>query len=80
MISDLRLGVSGVVDLGPVVPVAGFLGIWVLDLLWGQHVPVVLQGAGLHLLIVDFHFVCLVGIQDECVQVGELVILEREGI
>lgn len=72
----LRLGVIGIVNLGSVVPVAGFLGLWVLDLLGGQHVPVILQGAGLHLLIVDPHLVRLVWIQDQCVQMGELVILE----
>lgn len=75
--SYLRLSVAGVIDLGPVIPVAGFLGLWVLDLLRGQHVPVILQGAGLHLLIVDPHLVRLVWIQDQCVQVGQLVILER---
>lgn len=76
---DLRLGVGGIVDLGSVVPVAGFLGLRVLDHLGGQHVPVVLQGAGLHLLVVDPHLVRLVWIQDQRVQVGELVVLEREG-
>lgn len=74
---DLRLGVGGIVDLGSVVPVAGFLGLRVLDLLGGQHVPVVLQGAGLHLLVVDPHLIRLVWIQDQRVQVGELVVLER---
>lgn len=45
MISYLRLGVVRIVNLGSVVPVAGFLGLWVLDLLCWQHVPVILQGA-----------------------------------
>lgn len=76
LMSYLRLGVVGVLDLGSVVPVAGLLGLWVLDLLLGQHVPVIFQGAGLHLLIVDLHLVCLVWVQDQCVKVGQLVILE----
>lgn len=77
MISHLRFGVARVVDLGSVVPVTGFLGLWVFDLLWWQHVPVVLQGAGLHLFIVNFYLICLVWIQDQCVQVGQFIILQR---
>lgn len=73
----LRLGVAGIVDLGSVVPVTGFLSLWVLDLLLRQQVPVILQRARLHLLIVDPYLICLVCIQNECVHVGQLVILHR---
>lgn len=75
MIFHLRFGVVGVVDLGPVIPVAGFLCLWVFDLLWWQHVPVILQRARLHLFIVNSHLICLVWIQDQCVQVGQLIVL-----
>ena len=76
MSAYLGLGVGGVVHLLTVVPVLRLLGLWVLDLLGGQHVPVLLHAAGLHLLIVDLHFVRLVRVQDQRVQVGELVILD----
>lgn len=75
----LRFGVTGVIDLGPVVPITGFLGLWVFDFLWWQHVPVILQGARLNLFIVNSHLVCLVWIQDQCVQVTQFVILEEGG-
>lgn len=61
-LSYLGLGVIGVVDLVAVIPVLGLLGFGVLDLLWGQEVPVLLQAAGLHLLVVNLHLVGLVGI------------------
>lgn len=77
--SYLRLGVVGVVDLGAVVPVLWFLGLGVLDRLGGQEVPVLLQRAGLHLLVVDLHLVRLVWVQDQGVQVGELIILKANG-
>ena len=76
MSSNLGLGVGGVVHLLTVIPVLWFLGLWVLDLLGGQHVPVLLHAAGLHLLVVDLHFVRLVWVQDQRVQVSELVILD----
>lgn len=61
----LRFGITGVVDGRPVVPVAGLLGIRILDLFGGQHVPVVLQRAGLHLLVVNPHLIGLVWVQDQ---------------
>lgn len=79
LISYLGLRVTGIGDLGSVVPVTGFLGLWVLDRLRGQHVPVFLQGAGLHLLVVDPHLVRLIRIQYQCVKVGQLVILQSGG-
>lgn len=43
--AHLWLGVGRVVDFGPVVPVLWLLGLRVLDSLWGQNVPVILQSA-----------------------------------
>jgi len=76
--THLGLGVFGVVDLAVVVPVLGLLGLGVLDLLDGQEVPVLLQRAGLHLLVVNLHLIGLVGVQDQRVQMGQLVILDMK--
>lgn len=43
--ADLGLGVIGVVDLLPLIPVLWLLGLGVLDLLGWQEVPVVLEAA-----------------------------------
>merc|ERR1719419_1858356 len=68
----LGLGVLGIVDLLPLVPLvlAGLLGLGVLDLLGGEHVPVVGQGSLLGGLVVDQHLVGVVGgVEDQGVQV-----------
>ncbi len=76
--SNLRFGVRLIVDPGAVVPVLRFLGFGVLDLLRGQEVPVLLQRARLHLLVVNLHLVRLIRIQDQCVQVSQFIILGRK--
>ena len=75
LVPVLGLGVVRVGDGGPVVPVLGFAGLGVLDLLGGEEVPVGLQVAGLDLFVVDFDFVGVVGVDDEGVEVGEDVVL-----
>ena len=75
MTSDLWLGVLRVVDLGSVVPVLGLCCFWVRDGLGCEEVPVVFKTATLDLLVVDLHFVGVVGAEDQRVQVSELVIL-----
>lgn len=75
--TDLWLGVCLVINLGTVIPVLWLLGFWVLDLLRRQNIPVLLQGAGLHLLVVDLHLVGLIRVQDQCVEVSQLVVLAK---
>lgn len=72
----LRLGVFDIVNFVTVVPILRLLGFRVLNLLGRQEVPVFLQTARLHLLVVNPHLVGLIWIEDQCVQVGELVILK----
>ena len=74
--SYLGLGVGGVVHLLTVIPVLWFLGLWVLDLLGWQEVPVLLQSARLHLLVVDPHLIGLIRVQDQGVQMCQLVVLD----
>jgi hypothetical protein len=59
----------------PVVPVLGLLCLGILDHLGREEVPVLLQGAGLRLLVVDQDLVGVVRVQDQGVQVGEHVVL-----
>lgn len=71
----LRFGVFRIVDFRPVVPILGLLGLWILDLFGRKEVPIFLQGARLHLLVVNFHFVRLVRPQDQCVEVCKFIVL-----
>merc|ERR1719420_222600 len=75
LVPVLGLAVLGVVDLLLVVPVLGLGGLRVLDLLGREEVPVVLERAGLCLLVVDEHLVLSVGLHDERVEVGVDVVL-----
>jgi hypothetical protein len=59
----------------PIVPVLWLLGLGILNLLGWEEVPVLLQGAGLCLLVVDEDLVGVVGVQDEGVEVSVDVIL-----
>jgi hypothetical protein len=72
------LRVLGVVDLLLVVPVLGLLRLGILDLLGRQEVPVLVQGAGLCLLVVDQNLVGAVSVDDEGVEVGEDVVLAAD--
>jgi len=71
----LRLGVLWIINLLAVIPVFRLLGFGILDLLGGKEVPVVGQGSGFGLLVVDEDLVCSVGVDDQCVQVGEDIVL-----
>lgn len=75
MFIHLWLGVVSIINLGTIVPVLWLLGFGVLNFLWGQEVPVFLQTARFYLLVVNLHLIGLIWIQDECVQVGQLIIL-----
>merc|ERR1719499_151574 len=75
LVPVLGLAVLGVVDLLLVVPVLGLGRLRVLDLLGREEVPVVLEGAGLDLLVVDEHLVLSVGLHDERVEMGVDVVL-----
>ena len=69
-------GIKSAIHTGlPVVPVLGLRGLGILDLLGGQEVPVVLQRAGLGLLVIDEDLVGVVRVEDEGVQVGEHIVL-----
>merc|ERR1719322_1410711 len=71
----LGLGGIGVGHVLRLVPVLGLGRLRVLDLLGREEVPVVLEGAGLDLLVVDEHLVLSVGLHDERVEVGVDVVL-----
>lgn len=71
----LWLFIVRVINLLPFVPVFRLLCIWILDLLWGQKVPIILQRSRLHLLVVDLHLICVVWINEERVQMGVFIIL-----
>lgn len=59
----------------PVVPVLGLGGLGVLNHLGRQEVPVLVELAGFHLLVVNEDLVGLVGVHDQGVEMGEDVIL-----
>lgn len=73
----LGLGVRLVIDLGTVIPVFWLLGLWIFDFLWRQEIPVLLQRARLHLLVINLHLIGLIGLQDQCVQVSQFIILQE---
>lgn len=73
----LRLGIVSIVNLGTVIPVLWFLGLWILDFLGGQEIPVLLQRSRLHLLIVNLYLVGLVWVEDQRVQVCKFIILQE---
>jgi len=72
--------VRGILNLGTVVPVRGLLGVGVLDLLGAEDLPVLFDGAGGNLLLVNEDLVGLVGVEHEGVGVSELVGLGLDGL
>merc|ERR1712051_100815 len=62
--------VLGVVDHGVVHPIVGLLVVGVRDLLWLQHLPVLLDGALVDLLLVDLDAYRVVRLQDHGVEMG----------
>lgn len=66
----LRLGVISIINLSTIVPVLWLLSFRVLDFLWRQKVPVLLQTARFYFLIINLHNVCLIWVQNQCVQVA----------
>ena len=78
LVSVLRLGILRVINLLMVIPIVQLLRSWVLDGLRGKEVPIDLELAILCLLVVDLHFLCVVGLHDESIQVGEHVILTTD--
>ena len=73
-----RLGVFGIINLLPVIPILWFLGFGILDLFGGKEVPVLLQSSGFGLLVINQDFVGSIRVDNECVQVGEDVILATD--
>lgn len=78
LVPIFRLGIIRVRDGGTIVPIFGFLGFGVLDLLGWQEVPVGLQLSRLDLLVVDLDLVGVVGVDDESVEVREDVVLAAD--
>lgn len=76
ILTDLWFLIVRVGDLFPVVPVLWLLGFWVLYFLGRQEVPVFLQIARLNLLIVNLDLVSVITVDNQCVQVGVLIILQ----
>lgn len=73
--TDLWLLIVRVSNLLPVVPVLRLLGFWVLDSFGRQEVPVVLQTARLHFLIINLDLVRVVWVDNQRVQVAVLIVL-----
>lgn len=73
---DLWFLIIRVRNLLPVIPVLWLFGFRVLDFFGRQEIPVILQIARLDLLIVDLNFVCVVRVDNQCVQVCVLIILQ----
>merc|ERR1719410_754220 len=65
-----------VIHHGIIHPIGGFLVVWVVDLLWLQHLPILLDGALVDLLLINFNPNCIVGLDNQSVQVrGALALL-----
>ena len=62
----------------PIVPILGLLCLGVLDHLGREEVPVLLQSAGLGLLVVNENLVAAVGVENEGVQMAENVVLASD--
>ena len=75
--TDLWFLIVRVGNLLPVIPVLWLSSFRVLNFFGRQEVPVILQIARLNLLIVDLDLVSVVWVDNQCVQVGVLVILHR---
>ena len=74
----LRFGVLWIINLLTVIPIFRLLGFRVLDLLGRKEIPVVGQGSGFGLLVVDEDLICSIGVDDQGVQVGEDVVLATD--
>lgn len=74
--TDLWFLIIGVGNLLSVIPVLWLFGFRVFNLFGRQEVPVILQIAGLDLLIVDLDLVGVVWVDNQRVQVGVLIILQ----
>lgn len=74
--TDLRFLIVRVRNLLPVIPVLWLFGLGVLDFFGRQEVPVILQIARFHLLIIYLNLISVVRVDDQCVQVGVLIILQ----
>lgn len=75
-LTNLWFLIIGVGNLLPVIPVLGLFGFRVLNFSGRQEVPVILQIARLNLLIVDLDFISVVRVDNQCVQVGVLIVLQ----
>lgn len=74
--TDLWFVIIRVRNLLPVIPVLWLFGFRVFNFFGRQEVPVILQIAGLDLLIVNLNLISVVWVDNQCVQVGVLVILQ----
>merc|ERR1712203_993450 len=57
-----------IVNHGFIGPIVRLLVIWIRDLLWFQHLPIILDGSLVDFLFVDFYPNCVVRLQDQSVQ------------
>ncbi len=78
--TDLWFLVVRIRNLLPVIPVFWLFGFRVLNFSGRQEVPVILQIAGLDLLIVDLDLIGLIWIQNQCVKVSQLIVLEEREV
>lgn len=74
----LGFGIIWIINSSTVVPVLGLFRLWVLDLLWGEEVPVVLEVSGLDRVTIDQYLVGLVGFDYEGVDVRVDVVLAAD--
>lgn len=70
--------VIGVGDGSALIPVLRLLGFRILNLLWCKEVPVILQRSRLNLLVINQHLVCVIGLNDQRVEMCELVVFAAD--
>ena len=76
MLTDLWFLVIRVGDLLPLVPVLRLFGFGVLNSFGRQEVPVIFQIARLDFLIVNLDLIRVVRVDNQCVQMSVLIILQ----
>lgn len=74
----LTFRVHGVINLGLLIQVLRLRSTRILYLLGWYKVPIILQGAWLHLAVVNLHLVGVIGPHNQCIRVCEFITLATD--
>lgn len=62
----------------PFVPAVWFGCTWILDFLWCQEIPIIFQVTRFNFFVIDQHLVCVVWLDDQCVEMCEYIIFAAD--